>query len=198
MKNKGFTLIELLIVVVIIAIIALIAIPNLSHHHGCGNETAGAASCKAFAEAEEIYHRTDHNGDGVLEYATALKGNDSLLETVAGAGDLALIDKSFANAEGDVTTGAVPKAGYVFTVLTAQGSAATGGSLSYVTGTPAHMTLGYALSAIPYSYNGTGRDTFIINKDGTIFQKDRTSTLTTHETIFNPDTSTTGGWIPAD
>jgi prepilin-type N-terminal cleavage/methylation domain-containing protein len=207
--KKGFTLIELMIVVAIIAIIAAIAIPSLLRSRMAANETAAAASCKAFAEAEEIYHRTDYNHDGVLEYATVLHGNNSLLESTSGLGDLALIDKSFGLAEGDQGGGAnpaVPKAGYVFSLLTGQGVAATGGLRCYVT--PAvppqvapHMTLGYALSAIAAAYDGTGRDAFIINNNGTIFQKDRTSSVPGHETVFNPDTTTgtaTGGWTPAD
>ena len=203
MRNKGFTLIELMIVVAIIAIIAAIAIPSLLRSRMAANETAAAASCKAFAEAEEIYHRTDYNQDGVLEYATALKGTNSLLETTSGIGDLALIDKSFAFAEGEATgaTAGIPKAGYVFTVLTGQGSAATGGSRSYITTVTGanHMTLGYGMCAIPGAYDGTGRDAFIINNNGTIFQKDRTSTTLGHETVFNPDTTpVTGAWTPCE
>ncbi|HEY3319821.1 MAG TPA: DUF2950 family protein [Planctomycetota bacterium] len=38
------------------------------------NEIAAGACTKAFAEAEEIYHRTDYNADGVLEYAQSLRG----------------------------------------------------------------------------------------------------------------------------
>ena len=38
------------------------------------NETAAAAASKAFAQAEEIYHRTDYNRDGFLEYAQAIRG----------------------------------------------------------------------------------------------------------------------------
>ena len=68
MRNKGFTLIELMIVVAIIAIIAAIAIPSLLRSRMAANSTAAAAACKAFAEAEEIYHRTDYDKDGVLEY----------------------------------------------------------------------------------------------------------------------------------
>lgn len=183
MKHKGFTLIELMIVVAIIAIIAAIAIPSLLRSRMAANQTAAAAACKAFAEAEEIYHRTDYDSDGVLEYATMLSGTNSLLEKIAGSGDLALVDRSFATAEGDPNV-AVPKAGYVFRVLTEQGTAATGGSRSYMTGT--NMTLGYAVSAVPGAYDGTGRDCFMINNNGTIFQADRGSVQTSHVTYFNP------------
>jgi prepilin-type N-terminal cleavage/methylation domain-containing protein len=187
MRNKGFTLIELMIVVAIIAIIAAIAIPSLLRSRMAANQTAAAASCKAFAEAEEIYHRTDYNGNGILEYATCMSGANSLLEKTPGAGDLALIDRAFANAEGNPGT-ATPKAGYVFKVLTQQGAAATGGSRVYLTGSGATlaMTLGYGVCAVPGAYDGTGRDTFIINNNGTIFQADRGSTNTLAVTSFDP------------
>src|SRR5689334_19779368 len=184
MRNKGFTLIELMIVVAIIAIIAAIAIPSLLRSRMAANQTAAAASCKAFAEAEEIYRRTDYDGDGILEYSQTLKGTNSLLEKVSGAGDLALIDKTFAGAEGAAGT-ATPKAGYVFTVLTAQGSAATGGARNYIAS--GNMTLGYGLSAVAGAYDGTGRDQFVISNNGTIFQKDTGNS--THSATFNPDSS---------
>src|ERR1700710_1510378 len=130
MRSKGFTLIELMIVVAIIAIIAAIAIPNLLRSRMAANETAAVAACKAFATAEDIYRRTDYNKDGVLEYAQRLKGKDSLYETAPDAGDLALIDRSFANAEAG--PGATPKAGYYFKVLKAQGAHVNGGARSYL------------------------------------------------------------------
>src|ERR1700748_1868408 len=128
MKSKGFTLIELMIVVAIIAIIAAIAIPSLLRSRMAANETAAAAACKAFAEAEEIYHRTDYTKTGVLQYSQNLTGVNSLVGT---SGDLALIDKTFATAEGPATS-ATPKAGYTFTVITTQGAAATGGTRNYI------------------------------------------------------------------
>ena len=189
MKSRGFTLIELMIVVAIIAIIAAIAIPSLLRSRMAANETAAAASCKAFAEAEEIYHRTDYTGNGCLKYSLTLSGDNSLLEKKAGSGDLALIDKTFGNAEGQPST-ATPKAGYVFTVLTSQGASATGGARNFIVN--GNMTLGYAMNAMPGAYDSTGRDNFCINGNGTIFQLDLGSTFSTQPTTFDPTT----GWVP--
>jgi len=38
------------------------------------NEDATISRCKTFAEGEDIYRRTDWDGDGVLEYAQTLRG----------------------------------------------------------------------------------------------------------------------------
>ncbi len=191
-SNKGFTLIELMIVVAIIAIIAAIAIPNLLRSRMAANEVAAVAACKAFATAEDIYRRTDYNKDGVLEYAQTLSGNNSLYENTAGAGDIALIDRSFAMAEGTPLSTATPKAGYVFNVLTAQGTSASGGSRAFVDSNN-RMTLGYGLGATSNQYDGVGRNTFCISNAGTIYQKDQGSTGTP-PTTFDPDTT----WVIAE
>ncbi len=171
------------------AIVAAIAIPSLLRSRMAANETAAAACCKAYAEAQEIYHRTDYNKDGVLEYAQTMR---DLLETKPGTGDLALIDRTMANAEMP-SDKATPKAGYLFKVLKAQGAHATGGQRNYVVN--GHMTLGYAFVAYPAAYDSTGRDTFIINNNGTIFQKDLgadTARLVDAMTEFDPDDT----WVP--
>jgi len=204
MRNKGFTLIEMMIVIAIIAIIAAIAIPSMLRSRIATNETAACASNKALAEAEEIYHRTDYNTDGVLEYAQHLRGDWSLLENSGGSGDLACIDKNLGGAEGTTTAGtggsnfkggaAVPKAGYVFGVMTQQGSGATGGVRNYIPDKK-HMSLGYAFSGTPAGYDSTGRSTFIINSNGTIFQCDQGSAASAaHPTIFDP----TAIWAAVD
>ncbi len=194
MKTKGFTLIELMIVVAIIAIIAAIAIPNLLRSRMAANETSAIASCKSFCTAEDIYRRTDYNHDGVLEYARALSGNNSLFENTPGAGDIAMIDRSFANAEGAPLV-ATPKAGYVFTVMTSQGAGAPGGAHTFINGAAGstRMTLGYALEATANQYDGTGRNTFIVNNAATIYQTDLGASGVI-PTTFNP----TSLWIVAE
>ena len=191
MKSKGFTLIELMIVVAIIAIIAAIAIPNLLRSRMAANETAAIAACKSFATAEDIYRRTDYNKDGVLEYSQKLSGANSLFETTATKGDLALIDRSFANAEGLPGGTATPKAGYLFQVMTTQGTSASGGARTFLAGT--RMTLGYALEASASQYDGVGRNTFMISNAGTIYEQDLGSGATV-PTAFDPTTL----WVIAE
>lgn len=189
-----------------LAPVAAIAIPSLLRSRTAANQTSAMAACKAYAEAQEIYRRTDYDSDGVLEYAQSIKGNHSLLEQTAGAGDLALVDRTFGDAEGEPSQ-AKPKAGYLFKILKAQGADATGGRRSYFTEHPVRpgskggspsMTLGYALIAYPAVYGSTGRDCFIINNNGVIFQADLgpdTHRLVRQMTEFNP---TPGVWVPSE
>ncbi|MGD0091048.1 MAG: DUF2950 family protein [Planctomycetota bacterium] len=171
---------------------------TLQPRYRCGNQGGAAASCEAFAEAEEIYHRTDYKGDGVLVYAQSLH---ALLETSSGARDLALVDTCFADAE-LVNGHAVPKAGYVFKVLKSQGPAAKGGAKSYLArgaDGKERMTEGFALAACPAVYDQTGRYMFIISHDGTIYMADfgpKTPEVFEQMAEFNPDPKV--GWEPAD
>lgn len=174
MKNRGFTLIELMIVVAIIAIIAAIAIPNLLRARMATNEAAAITACKTYGTAQNTYKRTDYDGDGVLEYATAMNGVASLLDKAA-AGDhiLALIDPAFAGAE--CAAGAAanapavgPKEGYTFAILTASWA-----------GQPAwldangNLTMGYGISALPVTYDSSGTNSFEMDTSATVYQRDQ-------------------------
>ena len=256
------------------------------------NETAAANCCKAFAEAEEIYHRTDYQGAGILQYAQCLHGgreappappidpskapkpteeekktiaklisamqdddfaarekafnelkalgakaydqlvagqklekdpeviqrckklaqavNDALTPRPkidmkygllgSGQDELALIDKSFGEAEcaaGADPAKITPKAGYLFRVLTRQGPAAVGSKRDYII--EGHMTLGYALLAFPKEYGVTGGKCFMINGNGTIFERDfgskeKTEAFAKDCIEFNPEIE----WKPTE
>ena len=193
--NTGSSGTIMIVTTAAVAVIAAVAVPSLLRSRMAANQTAAAAGCKAYAEAQEIYRRTDYDEDGVLEYAQSLGGDNSLLELKKGAGDLALVDRTFAMAEGNPSQSPVPKAGYCFKVLKAQGANATGGKRSYVVN--GNMVLGYALVAYPAAYDGTGRDTFVISNNGTIFQKDmgeETHAIVEAMTEFDPDDT----WAPAE
>jgi hypothetical protein len=173
--------------------LALILPPLLRTHCGSRCGTAAPAACKAYAEAQEIYHRTDYNGDGVLEYAQHMKGPRSLL--MNDTTEIALIDRAFAAAEG--ADSERPKAGYLFKILYAQGPDAAGGALSYVDAS-GRMTKGYALIAWPAAYDSTGRDSYMISNRGTIYQSDLgpdTARIVVKMTEFNP---TAPLWTPTE
>jgi hypothetical protein len=158
------------------------------------------SNCKQYAEAQEIYHRTDYDGDGVLEYAQSFKGNNSLFERKAGAADILLIDQVLAASED--LPGEPRRPGYVLKILKAQGSAAPGGAKSYLVPNSSggsDMTRGYAMIAQPAEYDVTGCDCFMISNSGTIYQADlgeHTAERVAKITEFNPDPK--DGWQPTE
>ena len=104
------------------------------------------------------------------------------------------IDPLIANAQGDAKdqpgAAPVPFNGYYFRVLTGQGPHAQGGAKSYVVnGT---MTGGFAFIAYPAEYRSSGVMTFIVDKSGTIFEKDLgqdTSKIAASMTTYDPDST---------
>jgi hypothetical protein len=82
--------------------------------------------------------------------------------------------------------------GYLYRILTAQGKDAPGGAKSYVR--DGRMVDGYALIAWPERWNDTGVMTFIVNRDGVVYEKDlgpNTAALARGITAFNPDATWT-------
>jgi len=86
--------------------------------------------------------------------------------------------------------GRTPFHGYYFKILDKQGAAAPGGELEYVV--RGKMIGGFGLVAYPAEYRNSGVMTFIINHDGTVYQKDlgpRTAQLAERMTAYEPDPS---------
>jgi hypothetical protein len=80
--------------------------------------------------------------------------------------------------------------GYLYRVITAQGKDAPGGAKSYVKS--GLMTDGYALVAWPERYGDTGVMTFIVSRDGVVYEKNlgpNTAALARGMTAYNPDAS---------
>ncbi len=83
------------------------------------------------------------------------------------ARSLAEIESPLRGAEMDASQGG-DFYGYHFRVLTSQGSSAPGGAKQYVDDA-GRMTGGYGLLAVPLKYGFTGRDTFLLSKDGVYY-----------------------------
>jgi hypothetical protein len=83
-----------------------------------------------------------------------------------------------------------PLHGYFFRILTDQGPSARGGSRSYLVN--GNMTAGFAVVAFPAEYRVSGAKTFLVNHDGTVYERDLGS-MTTDQAAglkrYNPDNS---------
>ena len=102
----------------------------------------------------------------------------------------------FAKALGYPNPGDKPQVfnGYYYRILTKQGAAAKGGVKDYIV--DGKMTGGFAILAYPLDYRNTGIMTFLIGKDGVIYQKDlgeKTTDQAGAMTEYNPGE----GWSPA-
>lgn len=102
----------------------------------------------------------------------------------------------FAKALGYPNAGDKPQPfnGYYYRILTKQGATAKGGAKDYIV--DGKMTGGFAILAYPVEYRNTGIMTFIIGKDGVIYQKDlgeKTIDQGAAMTEYNPGED----WSPA-
>ena len=86
----------------------------------------------------------------------------------------------------------VPYHGYYYRLLYKQGPNAQGGAMEYFV--DGLMTQGFALVAWPADYGASGVQTFIVNQDGVVYQKDLgedTANAVQMIESFDPDSSWT-------
>ncbi len=158
------------------------------------NELGAIATCRGIIAAEADYAAVGHDGLPAGIYAQKLrsdpgKQNGLYWETKEGepespAGPLLAQAGDEGYQKGD------PYHGYYFHGLKTQGPAARGGAKNYVV--DGKQTGGVAVVAYPVQYKSSGVMTFIINQDGTVYQKDLgtdTVTLAKAITEFNPDST---------
>ena len=134
------------------------------------NELMAIGLSKSIVNAEELYRKKSH------EYTQTISSNSK--PAVFGS-----------SGEGPVFDG------YVFRILTAQGDGTNGGSRSYIA--DGRMTGGFAVIATPVKYQDSGIMTFIVSRDGVVYQKDlgtQTASVAASIAEYNPSDR----WTPAE
>ena len=160
------------------------------------NELAAIQVCLAYVEAQREYASTDRERDGIIQYAQKIvsdAGRRNGLYWEVAEGEIPSPLGPFAAkaaAEGYKKKGdkAIPYYGYYYKILKGQGMSAPGGAYKYVIN--GHMVAGFALVAWPAEYNVSGVMTFVVNQNGTVYQKDlglKTEELAKAMTLYNPD-----------
>ena len=161
------------------------------------NELAAIQACSELLDAQKQYYARAPYGFA-KEYAQKLvsdagKHNGLYWEETGDQFDSPinpLIAYARQNLPTDQVGAHVPFNGYFFRILTSQGPHAPGGPKSYVVN--GKMTAGFAFIAYPAEYHSSGVMTFIVNKSGTIYEKDlgpNTTKLAEAMTAFDPDST---------
>ena len=154
---------------------------------------------RAYVDAQREYAAEDHDRNGVMEFAQKIRSTpgkqDGLYweakegEKESPFGPLA----AKADREGYAKSkngGPSPFHGYLFRILKAQGKSADGGAFDYVV--HGRMILGFAMVAYPAQYGASGIMTFVVNQNGTVYQKDlgkSTGKTAAAMKLYNPDSA---------
>lgn len=161
------------------------------------NEVAAVQVCMAYVDAQNEYAEEHSTLKGVGEYAQQFASNSNLKNglcwnTKAGEKPSPM-GPEIANACVISSTqlgskNPKPYHGYFYKILTRQGPHANGGAYNYIV--DGKMLGGFALVAYPAIHGVTGIMTFIVSKDGIVYQKNiGKNTLRIAETMasFDPD-----------
>jgi Protein of unknown function (DUF2950) len=149
------------------------------------NEISAIHICQQLVEAQKEYSQQNN------QYAQKIysdEGKKDGLYWKASDGDKQspigpLVADAVANRGGE----AVPYRGYYFHILTSQGKDSSGGAKSYIV--DGKMTGGFAFVAYPAEYRSSGVMTFVVDGDGTIYEKDlgkKTETVAKDMKEYNP------------
>jgi Protein of unknown function (DUF2950) len=166
------------------------------------DELTAIVACGAIADAEQQYFSQTRRGNTVRQYAEKFisdegKQNGLYWPVSSGQAPSPLEDaRDFAKTAGYTNAGDKPQPfdGYYFRFLTKQGMRAKGGANDYIVN--GQMTGGFAVVAYPAEYRNSGIMTFIVGKDGIVYQKDlgdKTDEIAQAMSDYDPGES----WNPA-
>ena len=158
-----------------------------------GNELDAIALLRGYVDAQKEYAMELHDGSALRQYAqhwlsTAGKQDGLSWYDADGKPAGPMGDEIAKALAAGYTKKAEPYNGYHFRTLTAQGPAARLGARDYIV--KGAMIGGFAAIAWPANYGVTGVQTFIVNNDGVVYQKDigdDTAKVAPTIKTFNPD-----------
>jgi Protein of unknown function (DUF2950) len=161
------------------------------------NEVAAMDACHELVEAEQQYFTRAPAGDA-KQYAQKLVSDEGGHNGLywQGAADEAdspinpLIAYARQNLPTEQVGEHVPFNGYMFRILKSQGRHAPGGAKKYIV--DGKMSAGFAVVAYPVEYRSSGVMTFIVDKSGTIYEKDLgpdTTKIARTMTVYDPDST---------
>ena len=157
------------------------------------NELSAIQACLAYVDAQQEYAERGVAGNGVYaQRIVSQPGNkDGLYWPAQSSEDESPLGELAASAAAEgyrVGHQRAPYHGYYYKVLTRQGPSASGGALDYVV--RGRMIGGFALVAYPAEYRNSGVITFLVNHQGSVYEKDlrpNTARIAGGMTAFNPD-----------
>jgi hypothetical protein len=138
------------------------------------NEISTIRVCQELVAAQKEYYSARHN-----EYAQKFfsdegqhnglywKAADGEPQSPIGPLVASAVAEGYAKSKNGAPT---PYRGYYYHILTRQGKNGPSGAKSYIVN--GKMTEGFAFVAYPAEYRSSGVMTFIVNKDGVVYQKD--------------------------
>jgi hypothetical protein len=174
---------------------------EIINRHIGKDELHAIGVCRAYVTAQKQYADTNPRVGGGAQYAQQFKstpGKKDGLYWLAAENEPAspfgpLVAEAHAEGYGKHKgAGPHPFHGYYFRILVRQGPAAPGGKMDYMSkGT---LAGGFALVAYPEHWDQSGIMTFIVNKDGKVFQRnlgEKTSRVAGTMKEYNPDSEWT-------
>lgn len=151
------------------------------------SQELAAAQKEYYAAQGDVYAMKFVSDEGQHNGLYWLGANDQYASPI---GPLVANAGSSGGLSENLKIGPVPFHGYFYRILDAQGADAPGGAMNYVT--DGKMTKGFAFVAYPAVYRDSGVMTFVVCKDGVVFQKDlgkKTAELAKSMHEFNPDST---------
>ena len=166
------------------------------------NELLAIDASTAIANAEELFYKRSPAGPS-RQYTTAILSSpgkqdglhwdtapDDTASPLGKLGDAARVAAAHATPDGSPVFD-----GYSFRILTAQGPGAKGGAKSYMVN--GQLKGGFAVLATPVKYQDSGIMSFLVNRDGVVYQKNlgtNTSAIAASISAYDPADS----WTPAE